>query len=96
MSSFPRYDPTWGIARNHQSPSNFSEKYRSANHLEESAKWKIGVGPRMSAIYVIAAMESSKSPETSSVIRPSRERGKVAAENQKLELVWYRKIMMLF
>ena len=44
------YDPTRGIARNHQNPSNYSEKYRSANHLQESAKWKIGAGPRLSAI----------------------------------------------
>ena len=78
------YDPKRGIARNHQNPSNYSEKYRSANHLEESAKWKIGVGPRLSAINATAAMMSSKSPKTSSsTIRPSKERGKVAAENQK-------------
>ena len=78
------YDPKRGIARNHQNPSNYSEKYRSANHLEESAKWKIGVGPRLSAINATAAMMSSKIPETSSsTIRPSKERRKVAAENQK-------------
>lgn len=78
------YDPKRGIARNHQNPSNYSEKYRSANHLEESAKWKIGVGPRLSAINATAAIMSSKIPETSSsIIRPSKERGKMAAENQK-------------
>jgi len=80
------YDPTRGIARNHQNPSNYSEKYRSANHLQESAKWKIGAGPRLSAINATAAMMSSKSPETSSGIRPSKERGKLAAENQKVRV----------
>jgi hypothetical protein len=91
MSSFRWYDPKRGIARKHQNPSNYSEKYQSANHLEESAKWKIGVGLRLGAINATAAMMSSKIPETSSsTIRSSKERGKkVAAENQKARVQEY-------
>lgn len=38
------YDPKRGIARNHQNPGNYSEDFRKSDHLEETAKWKVGVG----------------------------------------------------
>lgn len=75
------YDPNRRIAKNHQNISNYSNQYQSANHLEESSKWKLGVGPRLSAI---AATEAAMSKSTNTVpIRPPSERAKVAADNQK-------------
>lgn len=75
------YDPNRRIARNHQNISNYSSQYQSANHLEESSKWKLGVGPRLSAI---AATEAAMSKSTNTVtVRPPSERAKVAADNQK-------------
>ena len=38
------YDESRGISRNHQNPGNYDEKYRTANHLEESKKWKLIIG----------------------------------------------------
>ena len=38
------YDSKRGIARNHQNPGNYSDDYKKANHVEETAKWKIQVG----------------------------------------------------
>lgn len=75
------YDPNRRIAKNHQNISNYSNQYQSANHLEESSKWKLGVGPRLSAI---AATEAAMSKSTNTVpVRPPSERAKVAADNQK-------------
>jgi len=38
------YDPARCIARNHQLTGDYDQKYIKANHLEESAKWKLRVG----------------------------------------------------
>ena len=33
------YDPSRGISRNHQNPGNYDVKYKSSDHLNETAKW---------------------------------------------------------
>jgi hypothetical protein len=38
------YDPSRCIARNHQFTGDYDVKYQKANHLEESAKWKLRLG----------------------------------------------------
>ena len=77
------YDPSRRIARNHQNTSNYSVQYQSANHLEESAKWKLGVGPRLSAVAATEAFMAKPAANTSTSLRAASERGRVAAENQK-------------
>lgn len=78
------YDPSRRIARNHQNTSNYSVQYQSANHLEESAKWKLGVGPRLSAVAATEAFMAKTAANISTTsLRAASERGKVAAENQK-------------
>lgn len=39
------YDPKRGISKNHQNPGNYAEMYKKANHLEETAKWTVLIGP---------------------------------------------------
>ena len=50
------YDPSRCIARNHQITGDYDVKYQKANHLEESAKWKLRLG---NADYSTAAIADS-------------------------------------
>ena len=38
------YDPSRGISRNHQNPGNYDVKYKSSDHLNETAKWSAIAG----------------------------------------------------
>ena len=48
------YDPSRCIARNHQITGDYDAKYQKANHLEESAKWKLRLGNADYSTAVIA------------------------------------------
>jgi hypothetical protein len=40
------YDPSRGISRNHQNTGNYDVQFKSADHLNESAKWTAIAGKR--------------------------------------------------
>ena len=40
------YDPSRGVSRNHQNTGNYDVQFKSADHLNESAKWTAIAGKR--------------------------------------------------